>query len=64
MTQSPEATQQPAPTGPEPGSAPGIAGEVAAALSRLADQPVEEHPEVYEALHRRLGDMLSGVDNV
>lgn len=43
---------------------PGIAGEVSAALAGLVDRPVEEHPEVYEAVHRRLGDTLSGIDHV
>lgn len=43
---------------------PGIAGEVSASLGELAGLPVEEHPEVYEAIHRRLGDTLSGIDHV
>jgi len=42
----------------------GIAAEVAADLSRLADLPVEQHPEVYDDIHRRLGDTLSGIDHV
>ncbi|MBA3410739.1 MAG: hypothetical protein H0U15_07840 [Geodermatophilaceae bacterium] len=48
----------------KPAVAPGIAGEVAVALAGLADRPVEEHPGVYEALHRHLGDTLSSVDHV
>lgn len=43
---------------------PGIAAEVATVLSTLAELPVEEHPDVYEAVHRRLGDTLSGIDHV
>ncbi len=51
------------PVGPER-SEPGIATEVSTSLSTLADLPVEEHPEVFEAVHRRLGDTLSGIDHV
>lgn len=52
-------------TGPgEPASEPGTAAEVATVLSTLAELPVEEHPDVYEAVHRRLGDTLSGIDHV
>lgn len=47
-----------------PDPAPGIGTDVSAALRALAGLPVEEHPEVYEAVHRRLGDTLSGIDHV
>ncbi|MDQ4038533.1 MAG: hypothetical protein M3313_09330 [Actinomycetota bacterium] len=42
----------------------GIANEVSETLSGLAQRPVEEHPEVYETVHRRLGDTLSAIDHV
>lgn len=52
-------------TGPgSPASQPGIAAEVSTVLSTLAELTVEEHPEVYEEVHRRLGDTLSGIDHV
>ncbi len=38
--------------------------DVATALSGLGELPVEQHPEVYEDIHRRLGDTLSGIDHV
>ncbi len=46
------------------GPAPVIAGDVSAELAGLANRPVEEHPDVYEAISRRLGDTLSGIDHV
>jgi len=48
----------------EQADVPGIAGEVSETLSGLAERPVEEHPAVYEAVHRRLGDTLSDIDHV
>jgi len=48
----------------DPAEIPGIAAQVSEALSGLAERPVEEHPEVYETVHRRLGDTLSQVDHV
>lgn len=69
MTGSPEdATPVDGSDSSHRGAAPtmmhGIAADVSAALSGLADRPVQEHPEVYEAVHRRLGDTLSGIDHV
>ncbi len=63
-TDHPQAQERPT-TGPgEPAPEPGIATEVSTVLSALAELPVEDHPEVYEAVHRRLGDNLSGIDHV
>lgn len=42
----------------------GVATDISAQLAGLADRPVEEHPEVYEEIHRRLGNTLSGIDHV
>lgn len=61
MTQQPEGD----PVGEsEPAEVSGIAGEVSETLAGLAQRPVEEHPEVYETVHRRLGDTLSDIDHV
>ncbi|MDQ3576186.1 MAG: hypothetical protein M3400_09535 [Actinomycetota bacterium] len=51
-------------TNPDDAASSGIAADVADALSGLADSPVEEHPEVYDDIHRRLGDTLSGIDHL
>jgi len=51
-------------SGVDPSATPGIADDVSTVLSGLPDLPVEEHPAVYEAVHRRLGDTLSGIDHV
>ncbi|MDQ3716711.1 MAG: hypothetical protein M3381_11965 [Actinomycetota bacterium] len=68
MTDVPGASTEPsgqaAFTEPETSPAPGIATEISAQLAGLADRPVEEHPEVYEDVHQRLGDTLSGIDHV
>jgi hypothetical protein len=48
----------------KPAAVSGIAGEVAQILAGLAQRPVEEHPEVYETVHHRLGDTLSDIDHV
>lgn len=42
----------------------GIAAEVSRDLGGLAERPVDEHPEIYESVHQRLGDTLSGIDHV
>jgi len=44
--------------------ASGVAAEVSEVLAGLSERPVDEHPDVYEAVHRRLGDTLSDVDHV
>ncbi len=43
---------------------PDVSTEISAELAGLAELPVEEHPEVYEDVHRRLGETLSGIDHV
>lgn len=52
------------PISPEAAQQPDLATELSAELSGLAERPVEEHPEVYEAIHRRLGETLSGINEV
>jgi len=61
VTQPPETGQE---IESEPAEVPGIAGEVSETLSGLTERPVEEHPAVYETVHRRLGDTLSDIDHV
>lgn len=61
MTQPPQPSED---IESETADLPGIAGEVAETLSGLAERPVEEHPEVYETVSRRLGDTLSDIDHV
>jgi len=61
VTEQPETSQV---DDSEPVEIPGIASEVSQTLSGLAERPVEEHPEVYETVHRRLGDTLSDIDHV
>lgn len=53
-----------APAGAAPVPTAGIAADVSAALAGLEQRPVEEHPAVYETVHRRLGDTLSGIDHI
>lgn len=60
MTQSPESDQV---AESEPADS-GIASQVSETLSGLAERPVEQHPEVYETVHRRLGETLSDIDHV
>lgn len=64
MTQPGSPTELPDTVEVEHAAAPGIAGEVSTALAGLADRPVQEHPEVYEEVHQRLGNTLSGIDHV
>lgn len=40
---------------------PGL--DITEQLAALRDRPVEEHPELYEAIHQRLGDVLAGIDD-
>jgi hypothetical protein len=61
---STEPSGQAAVTEPENSPAPGIASEISAQLAGLVDRPVEEHPEVYEDVHQRLRNTLSGIDHV
>ncbi|MDQ3477166.1 MAG: hypothetical protein M3492_12785 [Actinomycetota bacterium] len=68
MNDLPDASTEP-PRGasvPDPQTSPptGVATDISAQLAGLADRPVEEHPEVYEEIHRRLGNTLSGIDHV
>ena len=67
MTVSSETAAQPPPSNggaADGGPAPGIAGDVSAEMAGLENRPIEEHPDVYEAISRRLGETLSGIDHV
>ncbi|MGI8722055.1 MAG: hypothetical protein ACR2JG_07490 [Geodermatophilaceae bacterium] len=66
MTGEPDASAEPAKQASvtEPEISPGVATKISAQLAGLADRPVEEHPEVYEDVHRRLENTLSGIDDV
>lgn len=66
MTGEPDAWAEPAKQASvtEPEISPSVATKISAQLAGLADRPVEEHPEVYEDVHRRLENTLSGIDDV
>lgn len=51
--------------GPAPAGSVGDArvDTVLERLEELADLPVESHPEVYDAIHARLREVLSGLDD-
>lgn len=58
-----DGTDLPQATVDDPEGSAGIAGELAPELAGLGERPIEEHPEVYEAIHERLGEILAGIED-